>query len=369
MDPDTYRRVHYNKHIQRIMLPRFSICEHRNWCEPQYLNETCHYFEKQSDGNYRLALKNIANDIAEQKYNDKVRLYSGSNNMYEYYEYNLPFASVRRMNIIDTLKIFVCTNVKVRNEQGIEVQPNTSMFNCYIITDESQYINMTTNYTPFNRELFPLYKADGNYINCITIVIESSQNLSYNTILTSISHELCHAVNLIGNTKYQNKIMNLNDQSEELFALLPDVSYKKDSVNISDRDIVSVAANCVYYCQDTEINAHIESCIAEAKAVKLSYDNFIELCRNHNNINKYSDTMITFDNYQIMFNFIKQLKLLSEVQLNVHDDIINKILDILYTKNRANKTFKQLIQYWHKQLEKFFNNLSNCVYNNYPDIL
>ena len=160
-----------------------NIQAHCDWYKLKNLNESAHFFEPDKNSLYRQDINSIASEIIQHNYQNKVILYSYSNQIFEKYIFNNPFIHVKRLNIISQLQIYV------QYVNSIDDEYAYCICGKYKLKDE------------YNPEEWPLYKSEGTTIQLMSIVLNIFHGNKDN-ITSLISHELRHALDFIGNKNY-----------------------------------------------------------------------------------------------------------------------------------------------------------------------
>lgn len=337
---------------------RLTINEHINWYRGKKLLETCHLFEPSQNSEYRIIIEHIAECILKyQKYTkDKVHLYKNNVNYYTLYELDSPFIHVRRLHIIDKLKIYV--------------NYNSNTIDAYSISDISQY-----NESEFNVAELPLYKSIGTHINVLSIVLDlphdyinEYNNEKENEIIGIISHELQHVLDLIGTHKMLQDANKGNQIYDEFTKLYKD--YVNCPLEILDQyidDYILTFRNISYYIQKTEIHAHIESVLSEIKRKYIKKETILQYC-------KQPETYDTLYNIPTLYNYVqlykwvqKQINGITEQIYTEYEYVFDDILEICqkYKLITQKQTYCDLLKLCLKRLQYFFNRLGTVIYVNY----
>lgn len=323
----------------------YSIDEHLNWFKS--INEKGHYFEGDNNSAYRSIIKHISNTIYEQRYDKAdIKLYKSHNLKYYLYNFHLPFINVPRMNIIDKLKIYVRY---IEPEEGIDV---------YIVCSDN-----SINPNDYNNDELPLFKSLGTHINCMSIVMDIPINYPLEQIMKDLLHEFRHALDYIANQKLSSDVSRYTVAQEQLHDLA--VTDRVELFNnYYSSQLYNSCAICCYYCQKTEVDAHIETAISEARKEQISRVELLHMLREPNNDEYailYRKILPTFYNYADILYWLKTRSNYSSIWYTNVQYASDKICKAL----NYNKTFKQLLINWHKIIQSFFYKLGQIVLEQY----
>lgn len=333
-----------------------SIKYHPNWYKFNYLTEDQHLFQPNPKSKYQKQIYDIANIIYNKSYKYQVNLYTTNDCIFDYYEFLLPFADIPYLNIISKLKIYVAYENDILEEDALLI--------CADYGGLKQDINSNE---------WPLYKSEGTTIQLMSIILVLPENYDILDICNKLLHELRHSIEYIKNEKLALATNNAN----EIYEILQEyyIKYKKE-YNTVLSGLYQYVMNCVYYTQDTEINAHIESTILELKKTGISGESIIELCKKPNILYNFKNTSnielasLSINDVSVFYQYL-QIKNASKFYLNLlnqpsflrYNNALEHIYNILiqYYNKKKYKSIQALFEYFLKQSEKYFKNLNSAV--------
>ena len=337
-----------------------NINAHPNWFYIHQLNEAAHFFEPDKHSIYRQDIDSIVSQIIQHKFTKKVNLLSNNNKLFEKYIFLNPFKHIKQLNIISCLQIYVSYTNNIDNEDAYCI--------CGTYNIQNEY----------NPEEWPLYKSEGTTIQLMSIVLNIFHGNKDN-IISLISHELRHALDFIGNKKLLYNSDNENGLRDIIAA---EQQLLCNQLSNDDFKLYGYAANCCYYTQTTEINAHIETVINDFKYFKYSKEDILLLCKypslcidqvideviqkyGKGILYKFNYPNMTLGTYVTLYEMTKNY--LKSYSYDSKD--MKNILTLYNTNcNTQFNNFKDLLQYWYKQFQIFFNHLSKICYLEFDKI-
>lgn len=296
------------------------------------LTEAYHIYQPSKFSLYRKNISYIAEDIDSRIMDEPFySVYTDNKKDAQIYEYSDIFGD---FSFIDKLKIY------------LEVDESDHYHQCngIAIIDEETIKN------DFIKSEFPLYKFQNNHYEICSIILnihirDVEEGQVQYEIENALSHELKHIMDALWN---RNNIKKSIQQNSIINELLDEYNVNIDTLETDDEwtleDFVFFITQMLYYCQPTEMSAHIETIIGEIK--DRWYRNEFDL--------KYIDNKDRIENYLInnsktfrVYKFYQRI-LLGFVN-GTRPNIKNKRFSLFY----SNKEIQDEIPYFIKKLNQY----------------
>lgn len=336
-----------------------ALLESEHWFLGNRLEEALHIFNPNINSAYRNIIRNMVQTITGQSPDRYVKLYLLKTDEYAVYEFHKPFAGIPYFNIIDTLKIYY---------RHVDTNPD-SVIICSPSSGDAQ---------EFNNDELPLFETDNHLVKVMSIIMNVPvTNIA--ALTSAISHELQHALKLIRSEK-QAQISNIDNKVyNDLIEYSTDLGkLSQNSMIITPygynrRDLVYYLAGFAYFCQPTEIEAHLESAYIEYKNSDITQDEVLIILRGmyDTDTDEAGQILIVLYNYLEYLDIIHKLTASSMRTDNfkkLYPKEYNKIIKILHqSKFLKGKSLFEILEYFKSKILEFLQKFGSLVLN--PEML
>lgn len=313
------------------------------------ISERLHILYPESNKEYRQNLLNIVNTITQnQVQKTDVVLDDDPCKSYNLFVFDNPFKEIDEFKNIKKLKIY---------HRHTEDAPDA-----YVIASDIQ--------NSWNPEELPLFKMTNRIVDVMSIVIECN-GFDTSRIYASISHELVHALTLIKNKSQAYKTEADNTISREFdhwYNIATVYDHRVTPYGYPMHEIIGWLSELAYFCQTTEIEAHLDSAWAEYQKAKPDQKTVLDIIRHpydfsFDELAEQLPVLYTYAHYYTKVQDLLEKNALTKFQEIYKDDIAD-ILDILHkAKQYEHKSFEEILMYWKNIILEFLQKLGSIILN------
>lgn len=306
---------------------------------------------------FRQCIDKIVDTLLNESPNASgIKLKNNSLQLYDKFCIDIPFNYEPLFGAIKQLKVYVHIIDDYNTEEDV-----------YVLCADYDW-------SDYKQTELPLYQEGHHTIDVMSIVIVTAQyNKEY---LTSVlDHELTHTIRYLKDKKTPKLVDSENKVSDALKNLGNIVKTRtRLQCGYYWSSVIYQLAQVCYFCQETEIEAHLQSAYNDYINSGSPEKEILDILRKPYDfgIDELSDTNITFYNYT--FEYLLVCDLIKEID-NINNNFsydVNAILKILHgCRIYKRKTLEECLLYWKSQLQKFLKRYGDMVLNideNDPEI-